>query len=534
MNDWLVKFANQQTTDEDQLMDALGDLSIEELQEIAAYDEPQAENLETFEEKVAQADLMGRELAHLHGDHFEKQSLAFLAPLAGMAARAVGGKLLGGAAKSVAGNVAGKAIGALGGGGGGGQAAPAAGGFKYASEKNAGLASKAMGMLKKPGVGNFLKEQGKEMAINKGMQMLSGGGRAAAPAAHAAPAMAAPAQGGFSYGTGKFASVRELYIVSLEKQAKAGAAAGLGQKLLGMAVKNPNLAIGAAGALGGALMAPRDPMTGEKQWVSGALKGGLLAGGAAKLTGAGNWARKQVTTGNWGQGLKDNAVAGMRALKADKAQAAAKAAPAAAGVADMTQHAVPIPPTPAAAAAPAAAPSAVQQVLHADPSQFGVTPNGAQQVASEVAASGQGPLNKMKNMLMGQKGINVPAELQDPGKVVLGSAHFSALSPVDRIKLAMVLKHGNAGAMFSTKISPAAAGASVRSSLGGALKSGIGGAMGAARQAAKPPPIPAAARQQGGGLAGVQKQLNSAQSIAGGGPVGMGRPTITAMPGSGW
>lgn len=106
-------------------------------------------------------------------------------------------------------------------------------------------------------------------------------------------------------------------------------AATFGQKLLGHAVRNPNLAIGAAGALGGALMSKKDPQTGESNTLSDALKGGLMAGGAAKLTGLGNFARKQVTTGNLGQGVKDYAVEGLRGIKADRAAQAAGAAKAA-------------------------------------------------------------------------------------------------------------------------------------------------------------------------------------------------------------
>ncbi len=61
--------------------------------------------------------------------------------------------------------------------------------------------------------------------------------------------------------------------------------AGLLQRATGYMVRNPGTAITAAGAIGGAALAPTDPQTGQKHYVQGALMGGGLAAGANALSG---------------------------------------------------------------------------------------------------------------------------------------------------------------------------------------------------------------------------------------------------------
>lgn len=102
----------------------------------------------------------------------------------------------------------------------------------------------------------------------------------------------------------------------LEKAAFA-LPAGLGslaQKAVGAAVRRPGLAMGAAGAAAGAVMAPRDPQTGQKQVLKGALTGGALGYGASKIPlgggqSVGSALRRQVVgkPAVFGQGVADYA-----------------------------------------------------------------------------------------------------------------------------------------------------------------------------------------------------------------------------------
>lgn len=72
MDNWLAKLAAEQPTIEENLEQALGELSIDELREL--QNEPATPNLDSFEEKVAQADQMGRELAKEHGPGLAAQA----------------------------------------------------------------------------------------------------------------------------------------------------------------------------------------------------------------------------------------------------------------------------------------------------------------------------------------------------------------------------------------------------------------------------------------------------------------------------
>jgi hypothetical protein len=84
--------------------------------------------------------------------------------------------------------------------------------------------------------------------------------------------LAPAAEGGFKYANAGGAL------------AKAFAPGGMGHKAMGFMAKNPGAAVTLAGAGAGAMMAPRDPYTGQKQYMRGALMGGGLAAGANALS----------------------------------------------------------------------------------------------------------------------------------------------------------------------------------------------------------------------------------------------------------
>lgn len=106
--------------------------------------------------------------------------------------------------------------------------------------------------------GNAVKSMGKDMAVNAATNKLTG---ALKPQGQMA---AGPMQGGgFKY---------------------AGVMANLGRQAAGFAHKNPGAALTLGGAAVGAMTAPRDPQTGEKQYMRGALMGGGIAAGANALS----------------------------------------------------------------------------------------------------------------------------------------------------------------------------------------------------------------------------------------------------------
>ncbi len=78
----------------------------------------------------------------------------------------------------------------------------------------------------------------------------------------------------------------------------------LGQKIVGSLVRNPNLALAGAGALGGALLGGGTDENGQpKSRLESALLGGALGYGAGHL-GAGNALRKGIVGKNWlGEGV---------------------------------------------------------------------------------------------------------------------------------------------------------------------------------------------------------------------------------------
>ena len=72
MDNWLAKLASEQPTNEENLKQVLGDLSLPDLQELA--EQPITPHLDNLEEKVAEADQMGRDLAKSHGPGLAAQA----------------------------------------------------------------------------------------------------------------------------------------------------------------------------------------------------------------------------------------------------------------------------------------------------------------------------------------------------------------------------------------------------------------------------------------------------------------------------
>lgn len=340
MNNWLSKLAEQDISDEERLQREIESLPPSELQKLA-YDlevMPRPTHTDEMKVKIAEAYRMGQEMAHEHGDELEKQALAFLAPVLGMAGRALAGagakKVIGGVAKNVARDVASNAV--------------------------TGAAGKAFKSVSAP----------------------QGGG-------------------GFSYGGG----TPQYKIAGIMNAAAKGAGPGLLQRAAGYAVRNPGTAITAAGAVGGALMAPRDPQTGEKQYLRGAMMGGGLAAGANALSGGaiGNKARAAVMNNKnplLGQGARGYMMDAAKATKGSYPKAARPGAAAAAtpgaGPSTGTPTVAPAAaPTQAAAPAMRVAPAAKQA-----PAQAAAGPqmSDAHRAAQEAVAAG----------------INVPAEMLHP------------------------------------------------------------------------------------------------------------------------
>jgi hypothetical protein len=222
MSNWLVGLSERPKTAEDLLQESLDNLPVSELKKLAFDLDPLSlpTRVDDMGTKIHQAIRHGQELAH---EQPELEKVAFLPALMAGAARLapVAGRVLGGGgAKAIAGGIA------------------------------------------------------KDMAVSAGANKLMG---ALKPAA----STAGEAAGGFKYAS---------LAASLGTQAgKAvgtvtGSVAGNASRMLRGAaaytVKNPGTALTAAGAVGGAIMAPRDEQTGQKQYMKGALIGGGLAAGA--------------------------------------------------------------------------------------------------------------------------------------------------------------------------------------------------------------------------------------------------------------
>ena len=234
MTNWLAEMSQRPPTDEENLQSALDALPEEELHRLAldtGVSEP-TQNFDQMEERFHQADQMGREMAHTHGDALEKQSWAFFAPLVASAGRMLAGQ----GVKQLAGTVA--------------------------------------------------KDVVKNVAVEKGTAALS---KAMTPAQKVAPEMAqaAPvAAQGFKYAS---AVLRRDLLTGILKE--AGFGADLIGKGISMASKDPRKALalagGVAGAAHGFLKDPGiDPRTGQpRSRLANAGKEGLLAGGAGWVAG---------------------------------------------------------------------------------------------------------------------------------------------------------------------------------------------------------------------------------------------------------
>lgn len=163
--------------------------------------------------------------------------------------------------------------------------------------------------------GGVAKNVAKDVAINGATKAVSSAVRP--PATAATGGMTG---GGFSYGK----------VAGLNM-------AGVGRQAAGFFHRNPGAALTLAGAAGGAIMAPRDPQTGEKQLLRGAVMGGGLAAGANALSQGrlADKAKHMVTRQNnpiFGQGARRYATeSAYQTRPAQAAGAAAAAAPPVSG-----------------------------------------------------------------------------------------------------------------------------------------------------------------------------------------------------------
>jgi hypothetical protein len=196
-------------------------------------------NMDSMKEKISMAEKVGSELAREHGDQLEK---AALLPLIGTGLKAIAGGLASGAVKgAVSGGVKNVTDVAHG----------AAGGFKYAHNRIAIT-------YRDDKRTSVQKKKDDDDDLNRMMSALK--------------------------------MHKEKVALSLPGLGGAGT---LGQKIVGGLVRHPQYALPAVGAVGGALMAPRDPQTGQKHYLKGALLGAGLGVGA-NVTGVANKARHAI------------------------------------------------------------------------------------------------------------------------------------------------------------------------------------------------------------------------------------------------
>lgn len=155
-----------------------------------------------------------------------------------------------------------------------------------------GMAGRAVaGQAAKGGVksmiGGAAKNMAKDTVINGGMNAVSGAARSLNQR---------PAGGGFKYaGVGDVLGRLGGQARNLASSLGGKGPGTLGQKIVGGMVRNPGAALVGAGAIGGAIMAPRDPVTGERQMLRGAATGAALGGGAYAL-GGGNKLRHAIVS----------------------------------------------------------------------------------------------------------------------------------------------------------------------------------------------------------------------------------------------
>jgi hypothetical protein len=378
MNDWLVKMASKAPSDEGQLKLAMGLLNADDLRELAldaGVAEP-TEHLESFEERFEQADLMGREMAHIHGDSLEKQ--AVLGALAAGAGRLLGGGALKGIGGAIAKNVAidgatNAVSGAL---SKNRQAAPAAaGGFKYASEKTASLEQAAFT--------EFCKEAGLASSLVSGVGSSAKGNgllRSVAGGMMRHPGMAGAAAG-----------------------AAVGAAGGLLKDPGYDAQGNRNSRLGAAtkGALGGAAV--------------GGAAAHFIPGAKQSIQGAGKALSGELRASSY------------RNLKGPLG--AKPAAPALSGGGAVATGS-PRPAGPVAAASSTASPVATENAAALDAMKSGIKVPTSSLPADHLVSQGgvNVPASMAQNSMVGRG-----------GRVVQSSADLSGLSSVERIKLVVAM-----------------------------------------------------------------------------------------------
>lgn len=477
MNSWLVAMAERKKTDEDELREALESLPASELQKLAYAADPLSRptRIEEMAGKIETAVIQGQQLAHEHGPELEKQALAFLAPLAGKLVAGLGGRLAAGkAVKGLAGNAvkgmatdavtgaAGKAISGL------KPQAPAAaaagevaGGFKYAGFGAAGaMVNSTLGRS----ATSFMKASPANAA--RGLTPSAGGRSAASTMTGSTPGQSAQKLAGIMNSIGTAAK-------------GATSKGGLLQRAAGYAVRNPGTALTAMGAVGGAVMAPRDPQTGQKQYLRGAMMGGGLAAGANAISGGSIANKMRASVMNresplLGQGarsyLMESAANTKHLYPKPGAAVGAAGAGSAAGAADgyrggPTMGQVKI---------------ANRSTLTYDPATKTFT---RQNVTPSMASSSQVPGGTLAdigvpNIQAGQK-----QPLMQPGREAVRAA---PVRPSGIPSQAHALQGGN---VMSSSPRP-----------------GVGAAP--MRAAATPPPIPAAARMAGpGGLGGMAAKV---------------------------
>jgi hypothetical protein len=281
------------------------------------------------------------------------------------------------------------------------------------------LAGRAAGAL--GGAKGIIGGVAKDMAISGAANKVMGALKPAAPAAATAGEIA----GGFKY-------------------AFAG---GLLQRAAGYTVRHPGTALTAAGAIGGAMMAPRDPQTGQKQYLRGAVVGGMGAAGVNALSNGAvaNKLRSSVMSREsplLGQGT--------RKYLMDSAAVGSGKVPNAAGKGYLKG------PTSAPAAATAASPSpatseAVSQMPRAQPPEWQAAHQGVQEMQERSqlqqqmprAAAAQPPPVPAAVRLGGSSPMGGYKGGPTFGMPKAAQARFVDLSPAEQILFVAMEKKSN-------------------------------------------------------------------------------------------
>lgn len=319
------------------------------------------------------------------------------------------------------------------------------------------------------GLGAAAKSVGKDMAMGAIGNKITGALKPAGqPAASAAMGGSSMGGGGFKY---------------------AGLLAGAGRQVAGFMHRNPGAAMTLGGAAVGAVTAPRDPQTGEKQMLRGALMGGGLAAGANAVS-KGQLADKMktmVTRQNnpiLGQGARrymTESALMTREGGGGAAAALARQAPA--------PGAAPAPGTRAPVTAPTSPAANDWATAHAN-------------MQAQIAAQ-HGPKGPMPEMFTNYA-----------GGPTTGTVKVASLG--DFIKAAAQHKQANRSSLvydpatktFTRQHQTMSSGQGAMPDIQAGSTAPLMGHNGlpsqtAARPAAVPPPVPAAAKRPVGGLAGL-------------------------------